>query len=85
MDETQCIFAVLAGRPDAPDWDNVVSSMASLMLCNSKSINVDRPRGDFGAVYAGVSFGGGQKVYLSSLVPCKASANSLLVSYSICS
>jgi hypothetical protein len=62
VDDQKRIFAVLAGRPDVKEWDGVINDMADKMLCHSSLLKMDPVRGDFGAVFSGVSFGGGQKV-----------------------
>lgn len=71
VDDANNIVVVLAGRPDDPDWDNVVAEgvrvMGEIRRAGHKS-GVWKPddmsgrRGDFVAIASGVSFGGGQRV-----------------------
>lgn len=62
-DPNDRVFGVLAGRPNAEDWDGVISEMSEAMVAASKSPGVPaHNRGNYAAINAGLSFGGGQRV-----------------------
>ena len=61
------IIAMLCGYPDDPDWESVHVEAADTMRraqCRIRRTkkNSRHRRGNFTALAAGVSFGGGQKV-----------------------
>ena len=71
LDKQKRIIAVLVGQPDDPQWRVIVDYAAEEMqeveqlgayedLFNEK--NLHHRRGEFLAIPAGVSFGGGQAV-----------------------
>lgn len=71
LDAEDRIVTVLAGRPKDPDWDVVVLDALKAMdevqqfgesKDNFKPPDVSHRRGDFVALAAGVSYGGGQRV-----------------------
>lgn len=71
LDKEKRIIAVLVGQPDDPMWKDAVNDAAGVMqeverlgACQDlfTEKNLHHRRGEFLAVPAGVSFGGGQKV-----------------------
>jgi hypothetical protein len=71
LDKEERIIAVLVGQPEDPHWRDVADAAAELMqeveclgasmdLFTEKSLH--HRRGEFLAIPAGVSFGGGQTV-----------------------
>lgn len=75
LDKKERIVAVLVGQPDDPQWGATIDAAAGVMreverrgadadLFAEKSLH--HRRGEFLAIPAGVSFGGGQKVRAQS-------------------
>jgi hypothetical protein len=71
LDKEERIIAVLVGKPDDPQWSEVVDAAAGVMqgveqLGSSMDLFAEKclhhRRGEFLAIPAGVSFGGGQTV-----------------------
>ena len=71
VDSSDRIIVVLAGRPKDPTWDHVVAGASAAMegvrKAGQKSgsfrdKDLSHRRGEFVALAAGVSFGGGQTV-----------------------
>jgi len=71
LDKKERIIAVLVGRPDDPQWGAEIDAAAGVMReverCGAdmelfKEKSLHHRRGEFLAIPAGVSFGGGQKV-----------------------
>ena len=71
LDKEERIVAALVGQPEDPQWKDIVDSAAEVMqgverqgasmdLFTEK--NLHHRRGEFLAIPAGVSFGGGQMV-----------------------
>lgn len=61
------IIAMLCGHPDDPEWESVHVEAADTMRRSQRRIrrtkkNSKHRRGNFTALSAGVSFGGGQEV-----------------------
>lgn len=71
LDKEERIIAVLVGRPDDPQWSDAINAAAEVMqeveqLGSSMDLFAAKclhhRRGEFLAIPAGVSFGGGQTV-----------------------
>jgi hypothetical protein len=71
LDKEKQVIAVLMGQPNNPMWKNTVNNAAEVMqevewlsACQDlfTKKNLHHRRGEFFAIPAGVSFGGGQKV-----------------------
>jgi hypothetical protein len=67
IDKIGRIIAMLCGHPDDPEWESVHVEAADAMRRSQRRIrrtkkNSKHRRGNFTALAAGVSFGGGQKV-----------------------
>jgi hypothetical protein len=71
LDREERIIAVLVGRPDDPQWSDAIDAAAEVMQeverqGGSMDLFADKclhhRRGEFLAIPAGVSFGGGQMV-----------------------
>ena len=67
LDAADRIMVALAGRPDRNDWDDVHARMSVLMEQAGNQVQGTRRerRGEFISLFAGVSYGGGQKVRIS--------------------
>jgi len=72
LDKEERIIAVLVGQPDDPQWGDTINAAAEVMreverLGGSMDLftekNLHHRRGEFLAIPAGVSFGGGQMVH----------------------
>ncbi|THU84720.1 hypothetical protein K435DRAFT_822624 [Dendrothele bispora CBS 962.96] len=66
LDSQERVVAVLAGRPQAPNWKGLVSEAAEAIARASKDLHftdkqLNNGRGEFPAISIGVSFGGGRK------------------------
>ncbi|KAH9855407.1 hypothetical protein C2E23DRAFT_724304 [Lenzites betulinus] len=66
LDKTSRVFAVLAGRPRDPNWDDVNRELQAAFDTTREAYalepkQMDHRRGAFPAVTAGISYGGGQK------------------------
>ncbi|KJA14108.1 hypothetical protein HYPSUDRAFT_150797, partial [Hypholoma sublateritium FD-334 SS-4] len=67
VDKDGRVIAVLAGRPDDPNWTSVHRSAHSALQlarrrCRFPKKTRNHRRGSFPALSAGISFGGGQKL-----------------------
>jgi hypothetical protein len=78
LDKDRRIIAVLVGRPDDPEWSEVVDGAAAVMRAVQQlgigedlfSVEqLDHRHGEFLAIPVGVSFGGGQTVRAVFRVP----------------
>lgn len=80
IDKIGRIIAMLCGHPDDPEWESIHVEAADTMRRSQRRIrrtkkNSKHRRGNFTALAAGVSFGGGQKV---SALP---TSNLLLITF----
>ncbi|THU92409.1 hypothetical protein K435DRAFT_605584, partial [Dendrothele bispora CBS 962.96] len=66
LDSQDRVVAVLAGRPQAPNWEGLVSEAADAIARAGEQLHftdkqLNNGRGEFPAIAIGVSFGGGRR------------------------
>lgn len=80
MDAEDRVIAVLAGRPNDPDWSSVAEGAAEAIrtagqACSFSKEEASDRRGSFPALAQGWSFGNGQMVCLLSQANSPSNAN----------